>query len=171
MILSSIVAFDKNQLIGVNNTIPWYLPHDLKYFKKTTTGHHIIMGRKNHDSIGKLLPNRTNIIISRNKNYTVIGGVVVHNLEAGITLAKINEDNEAFIIGGASIYALAQNKIEKLYVTHLETEIITNNDNHNVYYPEIDWSKWNIIQEEKVTKDKKNPIDRHYVIYEKKQKI
>ena len=100
--LSLIVAIAKNRVIGVNNTLPWHLPEDLKRFRALTTGHHIIMGRKTYDSLGRLLPGRTTVIVTRNQNYKVEGAIVVHSLEAAI--AACGDDNEAFLIGGAELY-------------------------------------------------------------------
>src|ERR1700741_1047934 len=107
MILSIIVAIDENYGIGKDNQLMWHLPADLKFFKEKTMGHHMIMGRKTYESIGKPLPGRTTVIITRDKNYRAEGCIVVHSLEEAIEKAKINGDTEAMITGGAEIYRQA----------------------------------------------------------------
>ena len=106
MIVSAIVAVAKNNVIGINNGIPWYLPADLKYFKKTTLNHHIIMGRKSYESIGRPLPKRTNVIVTRDPFFMASNCLVVHSVEEGLQLALDNNETEAFIIGGGEIYRL-----------------------------------------------------------------
>ena len=100
--LSIIVAIAKNGVIGLNNTLPWHLPEDLKRFRALTTGHHIIMGRKTYESLGRLLPDRTTVIVTRNKDYQIAGALVVHSLAEAMKLCS--QDTEAFLIGGAELY-------------------------------------------------------------------
>jgi dihydrofolate reductase len=102
MALSLIVALANNRVIGVNNTLPWHLPEDLKRFRALTTGHHIIMGRKTYESLGRLLPNRTTVIVTRNPNFQVQGALIAHSLEQALALCQ--DDDEAFLIGGAELY-------------------------------------------------------------------
>ena len=111
MIISCIVAMNQDRIIGNDNQIPWYLPADLKYFKKITTGHHILMGRKCYESIGKPLPNRTNIILTRNPYFVVSNCITIHTLEEGILIAKQNKENELFIIGGGEIYERSKHNV------------------------------------------------------------
>jgi dihydrofolate reductase len=118
--LSLIVATAKNRVIGVNNTLPWHLPEDLKRFRALTTGHHIIMGRKTYDSLGRLLPGRTTVIVTRNQAYKVEGAIVVHSLEDAI--AACGDDEEVFLIGGAELYKDGLELANKLYVTEINTE-------------------------------------------------
>ena len=110
MIISLIAALSKNRVIGKNNDLPWHLPDDMKYFMQTTSGHHVIMGRKNYDSIPqkfKPLPNRTNIVVTRQKNFVASGCMVVNSLEEALGIAESNKEKETFIIGGAEIYSQA----------------------------------------------------------------
>ena len=104
---SAILAMSKNRVIGSNNRIPWYLPNDLKLFKKTTLNHHIIMGRKTFLSIGKPLPKRTNIVLTRNPFFMASGVIVAYSLEESISIAEKNGEEEVFIIGGGEIYQMS----------------------------------------------------------------
>ena len=133
--LSVIVAIAKGGVIGVNNTLPWHLPEDLKRFRALTTGHHIIMGRKTYDSLGRLLPGRTTVIVTRNPNYQVEGAIVVHSLEAAI--AACGDDNEAFLIGGAELYKDGLKLANKLYVTEIEAEYAG-----DAFFPAYDAAEW-----------------------------
>ena len=151
MMISSIVAMNREGLIGSNNQIPWYLPADLKYFKKQTTGHHILMGRKCFKSISKPLPNRTNIIVTRDPYFIVSNGLIVHSIEEGIQLAMNSGEEELFIIGGGEIYNQSMNYCHKLYVTWIEIDL-----SGEIYFPEIDWNQWKLISEEKHEKDEIN---------------
>ena len=100
--LSLIVAYASNHVIGINNTLPWHLPEDLKRFRALTMGHHIIMGRKTYESLGRLLPGRTTVIVTRNETYKIEGALVAHSLQAALMLCS--SDNEPFVIGGAELY-------------------------------------------------------------------
>ena len=119
--ISIIVATDDKRGIGRGNELMWKIPEELKRFKEITTGHPIIMGRKTHESIGRILPNRTNIIVTRDNEYRVEGAKVVHSLEAAIELAKNEEGSEeVFIIGGGQIYEQSLGEADKLYLTRVE---------------------------------------------------
>jgi dihydrofolate reductase len=122
MLVSLIVAVAQNGVIGHNNQLIWHLPNDLKQFRKLTTGHAIIMGRRTFDSIGKPLPNRTSIVISRDPNLKIEGCTVANSLEAAIAAAQLIETEEAFIIGGAEIYRLAFSFVNKMYVTEVKAD-------------------------------------------------
>jgi dihydrofolate reductase len=139
--LSLIVAIAKNRVIGVNNTLPWHLPEDLKRFRALTTGHHIIMGRKTYDSLGRLLPGRTTVIVTRNHDYKVEGAIVVHSLESAI--AACGEDNEAFLIGGAELYKDGLKLANKLYITEIDAEY-----EGDAFFPEFDMSEWKVAERE-----------------------
>ena len=140
MIVSAIVAVAKNNVIGINNGIPWYLPADLKYFKKTTLNHHIIMGRKSYESIGRPLPKRTNVIITRDPFYIASNCLVVHSVEEGLKLALDNNEEEAFIIGGGEIYRLAMPFVDRLYLTEVDLDV-----EGAVHFPELDFSEWELV--------------------------
>lgn len=130
--ISIIVAVSENNVIGKRGTLPWYIPEDLKRFRSLTTGHPIIMGRKTHESIGKPLPNRTNIIITRDLEYKSKGCIVVNSLEEALEKAKTSEgSDEIFIIGGGEIYSQAMDKTDKIYLT-----FIKGNLDGDVYFPD-----------------------------------
>ncbi|MEO1434782.1 MAG: dihydrofolate reductase, partial [Bacteroidota bacterium] len=130
MKISIIVAQTENRVIGKDNDIPWYLPADLKYFKKVTTGHHIIMGRKCYESIGRPLPNRANVILTRRMDFHAEGCIVTHSLEEALDIARRNEETEAFIIGGGEIYNLAMPLVDQIYLTQVHTEL-----EGDIYFP------------------------------------
>lgn len=119
-VVSIIAALDEKRAIGKNNTLLWRIPEDLKHFKTLTLHHPVIMGRKTYESIGHLLPERTNIIVTRNEGYSVPGAVVRHSLEMAIASAQKCDDKEIFIIGGATIYQEAIKIADKLYLTLVE---------------------------------------------------
>ncbi len=162
-----IAAFAQNRVVGINNTLPWHLPEDLKYFKRTTTGKAIIMGRKTYDSIGRPLPNRTNIVISRNSELKIEGVKVVDSLQAAIDLAKevnfINGVEEVMVIGGASIYEEALPQADRLYITHVHAEVAG-----DAYFPEVDFSQWQEISRDDYAASESNPYDYSFVVYDNK---
>jgi dihydrofolate reductase len=133
--LSLIVAVSSNGVIGVNNTLPWHLPEDLKRFRALTTGHHIIMGRKTYESLNRLLPDRTTVIVTRNHDYAVAGAVITHSLEDAIACCK--SDPEAFLIGGAELYAEGLRLADKLYLTEIHAAY-----EGDAFLPAIDWAQW-----------------------------
>jgi dihydrofolate reductase len=122
MIVSAIVAVAKNGVIGAEGQIPWYLPADLAWFKKTTLGHHIIMGRNSFHSIGRPLPKRTNIVVTRDPFFSAEGVLIAHSVEEALGMAFDNGETEAFIIGGGQIYKESIDLWDKLYLTSVETE-------------------------------------------------
>jgi dihydrofolate reductase len=166
--ISLIVAIAENHVIGKDNDLIWFLPKDLKYFKDTTAGHHVIMGRKNYYSIPdkfRPLPGRTNIVVTRQKDIIHDEGVIVVNsVEEGIKVALEAGDNEPFIIGGGQIYnySLANNLIDKMYITHV---------NHafegDTFFPHFDTEKWTKVSSELVEKDHRHEWDFSYDVYEK----
>ncbi len=162
-----IAAFAQNRVVGINNALPWHLPEDLKYFKRTTTGKAIIMGRKTYDSIGRPLPNRTNIVISRNSELSIEGVKVVDSLQAAIDLAKevnfINGVEEVMVIGGASIYEEALPQADRLYITHVHAEVAG-----DAYFPEVDFSQWQEVSRDDYVASEGNPYDYSFVVYDNK---
>lgn len=135
--LSMIVAVSKNGVIGINNQLPWHLPEDLKHFKALTMGHHIIMGRNTFESLGRLLPGRISVVVTRNPDYRVQGAMVVHSLQEAI--ANCREDSEIFIIGGAQLYSSGIFLADKLYMTEVDIEV-----DGDTRMPEIDFTKWKL---------------------------
>ena len=156
--LSLIVAIAKNRVIGVNNTLPWHLPEDLKRFRALTTGHHIIMGRKTYDSLGRLLPGRTTVIVTRNPDYQVEGAIVVHSLEAAISAC--GDDNEVFLIGGAELYKDGLTLANKLYMTEIDAEY-----EGDAFFPEFDEAEWQVGERE--NHQAENGLGFSYVSYQR----
>jgi dihydrofolate reductase len=156
--LSLIVATAKNRVIGLNNTLPWHLPEDLKRFRALTTGHHIIMGRKTYDSLGRLLPGRTTVIVTRNQSYKVEGAIVVHSLEDAI--AACSNDQEVFLIGGAELYKDGLKLADKLYVTEIDAEF-----EGDAFFPEFNLSEWSAGEME--THTSTNGLGFRYLIYQR----
>jgi dihydrofolate reductase len=160
--ITVIAAIAKNNALGKDNDLIWYLPADLKRFKKVTTGHYILMGRNTFESIGKPLPNRTTIIITRNKNYFKEGCLIAGSLEEAIELAK--EEAQLFIIGGAQIYKeiIAKNLADQLDITLVHSEFEA-----DVFFPEIDAKIWEEAAREDFKADEKNDYDYSFISYKK----
>ena len=133
--LSLIAAVARNRTIGWNNALPWHLPEDLRHFRALTTGHHIIMGRKTYESLGRLLPERTTIIVTRNTDYDVPGAAVVHTLEQALAVSA--DDTEAFLIGGAELYRDGLQLAQKMYITEIGADFAG-----DVFFPEFDAAQW-----------------------------
>jgi dihydrofolate reductase len=163
MKITAIVAVGKNNVIGKDNQIPWYLPEDLKWFKKQTLGHAVVMGRKCFESIGRPLPKRTNIIITRDIFYLVQGCQVAHSISDALQLAKNEGETEVFIIGGGEIYTQTLSIYDKIILTEVEIEA-----EGDVFFPEIDASDWKMTFEEKHEKDEKNEWNYTFKIFERK---
>ena len=133
--ISLIVAMARNRVIGADNKIPWHLPNELKLFKSLTMGHHIIMGRKTYESIGRLLPGRTTVIVTRQKAYAVPGAVVAHSIEDAIAACK--GDDECFVIGGADLFRETLRVADRLYLTTVDAE-----PEGDVFMPQFDSAEW-----------------------------
>jgi len=159
--LTIIAAVAKNNALGKNNDLIWHLPADLKRFKEITLGHHIIMGRKTFESLGKPLPNRTTIIITRNPDYIAPGCIVVNELEEAIEAAA--KDKNPFILGGAEIYKQAMSFADILDLT-LVHEVFE----ADAFFPDIDMSKWKEMSRQDFKADEKNKYDYSFVQYKKK---
>lgn len=158
--ISLIVAVSNNHVIGKDNTLPWHLPEDLKRFRALTTGHHIIMGRKTYESLGRLLPDRTTVIVTRNKKFQKEGAVVVHSLQEAIGVCA--SDSEAFIIGGAELYQQGLQYAQKLYLTQVETVV-----EGDAFFPPIDTQVWQEITRESHVSAK--GLAFHYLTYIRKK--
>lgn len=161
--ITIIAAVAANNALGKNNQLIWHIPADLKRFKKVTSNHHVIMGRKTYESLGKPLPNRTNIIITRNKEYTVEGCVIVNSLQEAIEVVK--EDSNPFILGGAQIYKQALDFADKLDLT-----LVHHNFEADAFFPEIDLKIWKEISREDFKANEKNSYNYSFVTFIKKQK-
>jgi dihydrofolate reductase len=162
-VLKILVAFDENRVIGKNNTLIWHLPADLKRFKALTTGHVIIMGRKTFESIGKPLPNRTSIVISRQADLQIEGAIIAHSVEEAILKAKSITREDIYIVGGAEIYALSLPLADQILVTQLHD--IFDGD---AYFPEIPADIFEITEKERGITDEKNAYQYSYLTYTRK---
>ena len=161
--INVIVAKASNNVIGAKNELIWHLPNDLKHFKNLTSGHPIIMGRKTFESLGRPLPNRTNIVITRDKNWQGENVEKEFSLEKAIESAKkINED--IYIIGGGNIYKQAMEFADVLYITEVHHEF-----EGDTYFPEIDEEVWEEVDRENFMKDEKHPYAYSYVTYKRIQ--
>jgi len=166
MKVSLIVAVSENGVIGKDNDLIWHLPKDMKFFKDTTLGHHVIMGRKNFESIPHKyspLPNRTNVVITRKTDYVAEGCIVVNSVESALQIAKKNGDSEPFIIGGGEIYKLAleADLVDKIYLTKIHHTY-----EGDTFFPELagEWKKIAIID---CKSDKKHAHDYSFLTFEK----
>jgi dihydrofolate reductase len=159
MLISAIVAVSENNVIGRDGHLPWHLSADLKRFKAITTGHSIILGRKNYDDIGRPLPNRTNYVLTRNKDFQAPGCIVCSSLELAIEAAKAAGETECFIIGGAAVYREAMPLVDKLYYTKVLSHV-----DGDVFFPE--WvGNFAKISEEMVPADEKNDFPTLYQVW------
>jgi dihydrofolate reductase len=166
--LSIIVAVAKNNVIGRNNDLIWHLPADMKYFKETTAGHSIITGRKNYESIPEKyrpLPNRVNIVVTRQENYVAPGAVVLPSVDAAIAYAKqLEGHDEIFIIGGGEIYKQSIAKVDKLYITKIEQAF-----EGDTYFPALDMTYWVESKKSAVFLDEKSGLKYSFCEYVRKQ--
>ena len=160
-----IAAMGKNRVIGKDNDMPWHLPADLQHFKKTTLGCPIIMGRKTYDSIGRPLPGRLNIILSRNANLVIDGCTVVNSLEGAIDLAEKTDASEIFITGGAHLYNKFLENADRLYLTLIDEEF-----EGDTYFPDYTQLDWNEIERVECQSDEKNPYDYTFVTLDRLNK-
>jgi dihydrofolate reductase len=148
MTVSIIVAVTEQWVIGKDNTLPWHIPEDLKWFKKHTRGHPVIMGRKTYESIGFLLPDRENVILTRNTHYRVSGAKIFHSLDDAIHSYRTLEESEIFIIGGASIFREALPFTDRIYLTVIEKAF-----EGNVFFPEFSIDEYHTVLKETHTGD------------------
>ena len=159
MTISIIVATGENNAIGKNNQLLWHMPNDLKHFKEITQGRSIIMGRKTFDSVGKPLPRRRNIVVTR-QDIRIPGCEVVKSIEAALALCA--GDDEVFIGGGAEIYRQAMEKTNRIYLT-----IIHKSFDADTFFPEIDYSEWKEISREDLEPDEKNPLSYSFILLDR----
>ncbi len=163
-LVTLIVATSQNNVIGKDNQLPWHLPRDLAYFKQVTTGCPIIMGRKTYESIGKALPNRLNIVITRNPDYQLTDAVVVHSLTEAIATAKQTQpdSDEIHIIGGATIFeqAIGSEVVDKLYLNRVLADF-----DGDTYLTPIDWSQWQLTDTTHHEADEKNAYAMDFEVY------
>jgi dihydrofolate reductase len=159
--ISVIVAMAKNRVIGADNRIPWHLPSELKLFKEVTMGHHIVMGRRTWESINRLLPGRTTVIVTRQPDYTVPGAIIVHSLEDAFAASA--GDDEVFVIGGAELFRETLPAADRLHLT-----IVDAAPEGDTYMPDIDWSAWQETTSRSSPADERNPLAFRYSMYERR---
>ncbi|RFZ95045.1 dihydrofolate reductase [Mucilaginibacter conchicola] len=160
MIISIIVAIAENNAIGKNNQLLWHMPNDLKHFKEITSGRTIVMGRKTFDSVGKPLPKRRNIVVTR-QEIEIPGCEVVKSIDEGLALC--DGEDEVFIGGGAEIYRQAMDKTDRIYLT-----IIHKVFDADTFFPEIDYSQWNEVSRERHEPDEKNPLPYSFITLDRR---
>ncbi len=163
MIVSLIVAMDRKRGIGRDNALPWRLSADLKRFRELTMGHHIILGRKTYESIGKPLPGRTMIIVTRNTAFSAEGSIVVHSLEEALQLAEARGEAETFICGGAEIYAQSLNRADRIYLTEVDAEVAA-----DTFFPAFHADEWREEACETWPADEKNQYPSTFRVLQRK---
>jgi dihydrofolate reductase len=162
MTVSLIVAVSSNGVIGRDGGLPWHLPADLKHFKCTTMGHHLIIGRRTWEEVGKPLPGRTMVVVTRSRSFAPAGVEVVCSVERALELAA--EDDEPFIGGGSQIYriALARDLVDRVYLTRIHAEV-----EGDTFFPEFDLDDWELVSEEHHEADEKNEFPFSFLVYER----
>ena len=162
MMISLIVAVAENNVIGKDNKLPWHLPADLKYFKQTSAGHPVIMGRGTFESLGKPLPGRTNIIITRQQHYKADGCIITDSLETAIAFARETGTDEAFILGGGDIFRQSMFLAHRIYLTR-----IFHNFEGDTFFPELNAVDWKLISEKLQSPDEKNKYSFSFQVFER----
>ena len=165
MKISLIAAVAQNHVIGHKNELPWHLPDDSAYFKRKTSHHPIIMGRKSFESLGKPLPNRTNIVITRNADFKAAGVTIVHTLDNGINAARSVNQEEIYVIGGAEVYTMALPIATTLYMTEIHRAY-----EGDAYFPDFDKSEWDEVSRVPHSADERHEVGFDFVEYERKAK-
>jgi dihydrofolate reductase len=162
MRVSLIVAVSKNGVIGREGDLPWHLPADLSHFKRTTMGHHLIIGRRTWDEVGKPLPGRTMVVVTRNRRFAPEGARVVRSVEQALEVAA--GDDEPFIAGGSQIYriCLGRDLVDRVYLTRIHAEV-----EGDTFFPEFDLDEWELVSEEHHDADEKNEFDHSFLVYER----
>ncbi|WP_114751246.1 dihydrofolate reductase [Pleomorphovibrio marinus] len=165
MKISIVVAKGENGVIGKENGLPWHLPSDLRHFKKTTSGHHVIMGRKTYESLGKPLPGRTHIVVTRDSSYQMPKShYVVNTLEEAFNIGKSLGLDKIFVLGGAEIYKISLPHSDEMVITEVKAS-----PDGDTFFPEVDFNKWEEVSREQVLKDEKNEHAHDFVVYKRKK--
>lgn len=164
MIISAIVAMSSNRVIGKDGGLPWHLPRDMKFFKRTTMGHHVIMGRESFASMDyRPLKGRTNIVLTRNPFFITSSAIVRHSIEEGLRYAFEAGEEEAFILGGGKIFEQSLHLIEKIYLTEVMSHVVG-----DIYFPELDMSEWEIVSSEFFEPDDNNEFPMRFQVLHRK---
>lgn len=160
--ISFVVAMDENRVIGKDNQLPWHLPEDLKFFKRVTMGHPIAMGRKTHESIGRVLPGRENIVITRQPDYRSEDCTIFYSVEDFVKYSR-EQNDEIFVIGGAEIFKETFPHVDRLHITLIHEDFAG-----DTFFPEFNLGEWELVSNEKGIKDEKNPYDYDFRLYVRK---
>ncbi|QDP40405.1 dihydrofolate reductase [Radiobacillus deserti] len=160
--LSFLVAMDRNRVIGYENNLPWRLPKDLKFFKELTTSQTVIMGRRTFESMGKPLPNRTNVIVTTDYAYKQDGCIVIHSLDTILQWEKESPNRELFIIGGGKIFEQMLPHVDRMYITYIDESF-----KGDTYFPNFNPAEWVLTSEKKGEKDDNNPYDYYFRQYDR----
>lgn len=167
MLISMIAAMSTNRVIGKDNALPWHLPNDLRFFKESTLGKPIIMGRKTFESIGRPLPGRPNLVVTTNPDFKAEGVIIVNDLDSALEVAEglvpMDAPNEIMVIGGGQIYAQALAKASRLYITQVDAEI-----EGDAFFPEFDRNEWFVTRNEKHQACSKNPYNYAFQVLDRK---
>ncbi|WP_026906511.1 dihydrofolate reductase [Paucisalibacillus globulus] len=158
--ISLLFAMDRNRVIGANNDLPWHLPNDLKFFKEMTTGNTIIMGRKTFDSIGRALPNRRNVVLSRKEIELPSGVELIHEVDTILNWNKQYPDEELFVIGGGGVFEQILPHADRMYITLIDEEF-----EGDVFFPDFSLEYWKEVSREKGIENEKNPYDYYFSQY------
>jgi dihydrofolate reductase len=158
--ISMILAMDRNRLIGKDNKLPWHIPGDLAYFRKVTTGHTVIMGRKTYESIGKPLPGRKNVVITHRDDFHPEGCTICRSIEEA---ADMGRGEEVFVIGGAQVYTAFLPLADRLYITHIDESF-----EGDTWFPDIDPEEWKLVSNIQGSRDEKNPYTCWFAVYTRK---
>lgn len=161
---SIIVAMGRNGVIGKDNRLPWHLPADLRFFKRTTMGHPMIMGRRTYDSVGMPLPGRTNIVVTRSAEFAPAGVVVARTPDEALQLAEARDAEEIFIAGGSEIFRLMLPMADRMYVTRIEADF-----DGDTFFPDVDWRQWELVSSEEHQPDEKNRWAYSFLVYDRKK--
>jgi dihydrofolate reductase len=164
MTISLVLAMDRKGGIGIGNKMPWRLPAEQVYFRRLTTGHTVLMGRLTHESIGRPLPQRHNIVVTRDTGYRAEGCEVVHSVDEG--LERFGRDGELFVIGGGEIYKAALPVADRLYITRIEHEFAV-----DTYFPAVDETEWRLVSEKPGVRDESNAYEYVFLVYERRRSL
>ncbi|MBC8868816.1 MAG: dihydrofolate reductase [Planctomycetes bacterium] len=160
MRISLIVAMSENRVIGRDGRLPWHLSADLRRFKRLTMGHHIIMGRKTFESIGRLLPGRITVVVTRQADYEADEALVAHDIDEAIRAAK--SDNEAFLIGGGELYRQALSAVDRIYLTQVHAQV-----EGDTLFPELQLGDWQIVEQSRHPADRQNQYEHSFLVYDR----
>lgn len=164
MIISMIAARAKNNVIGLNDDLPWHQPADFRFFKNTTMGHHLLMGRKTFEVLGKPLPNRISLIVTRKKDYKKKGVLVFNSIDDALNFAQEKKQGELFVIGGGEIYRTMLSRADRLYLTDINCK-----PEGDAFFPDFDESEWEIADEKPYKADEKNQYDMVFRRWDRKK--